>query len=134
MPEGWVFSDKGSGIFVEDTQIDERFLLGYLNSSLATYFMKKLVNTTATAHLGYVEKLPFRRPSDELHLAVVEYVDAIIAALQSDPAADIGDQRREIDELIFDLFDIHAAREDVRRFYDTVGRVEAADADQAASA
>jgi hypothetical protein len=39
MPAGWIFGHKGSAIFVEDESQDERFLLGYLNSALATYFM-----------------------------------------------------------------------------------------------
>lgn len=65
LPEGWIFGHKGSAIFTEEGTVDELFLLGYLNSSLATYFMKKLVNTTATADIGYVEKLPFRRPDSQ---------------------------------------------------------------------
>lgn len=133
MPEGWIFSDKGSGIFVKGAAVDERFLLGYLNSSLATYFMKKLVNTTATAHLGYVEKLPFRRPTAEVATAVIERVDRIIEALRSDPDADITAPRGEIDDLVFDLFEIHGSREKVRRFYETVGRV-ADGSDQATTA
>lgn len=129
MPEGWIFGHKGSAIFPERHRTSERFLLGYLNSALATYFMKKLVNTTATADVGYVEKLPFRQPSAELDQAVVERVDRIVAALQDDPAADIQPLRDEIDDLIFDLFEIRASRDEIRRFYRTVGLVE----DQAAS-
>jgi hypothetical protein len=93
--------------------------------------MKKLVNTTATAHLGYVEKLPYRRPPSELERGVVDRVDAIVAALKADPAAEIQALRDEIDDLIFDLFDIRASREAIRRFYRTVGR--ASGEDQAAS-
>jgi hypothetical protein len=124
MPGGWIFSDKGSAIFVEDQSQSELFLLGYLNSSLATYFMKKLVNSTATAHLGYIEKLPYRRPPADLEVAVVERVEAIVAALQADPNAEIQPLRDEIDDLIFDLFEIRTARDEVRRFYRTVGLVE----------
>ncbi len=109
---------------MEDETQPELFLLGYLNSALATYFMKKLVNSTATADVGYVEKLPYRRPSPELEEAVVERVQQIVALLQVDPAADISALRDEIDELIFDLFEIRASREEVRRFYRTVGLVE----------
>ena len=127
-----MFSDKGSGIFAEDVGTSEMFLLGYLNSALATFFMKKIVNTTATAHLGYIEKLPYRRPTTETEQAVIERVEHIIEALKTDPAADIQQLRDEIDDLIFDLFEIRAAREDVRRFYRTVGRVEPTE-DQAAS-
>jgi len=132
MPEGWIFSDKGSGIFVADESSSEHFLLGYLNSALATFFMKKIVNTTATAHLGYIEKLPYRRPDSDAEAAVVERVERIVDALKVDPEADIELLRAEIDDLIFDLFEIRTSREEVRRFYRTVGRVEPAE-DQAAS-
>jgi hypothetical protein len=124
MPEGWIFSHKGSAVFVEDGQTPSLFLLGYLNSALATYFMKKLVNTTATADVGYLEKLPYRRPPKELEQMVVQRVEQIIEALGVDPKADVKPLRAEIDDLVFDLFEIRAARDEVRRFYETVGRVE----------
>lgn len=131
MPAGWIFGHKGSAIFVEDDSQDERFLLGYLNSALATYFMKKIVNTTATADVGYIEKLPYRRPPREIKESVVERVGKIVAALTLNPEADIQLLREEIDDAIFDLFAIHASRDEIRHFYRTVGRVEADD--QAAS-
>ncbi|HVM16076.1 MAG TPA: N-6 DNA methylase [Gaiellaceae bacterium] len=134
LPAGCVWTDKGSAVLVEDDATSELFVLGYLNSALATYFMKKIVNATATAHAGYIEKLPYRRPSAELEAAVVERVEQIVAALQSDPGADIQPLREEIDDLILDLFDIRASREEVKRFYRTVGLVERADEDQAATA
>lgn len=124
MPAGWIFGHKGSAIFVEGADVDELFVLGYLNSSLATYFMKRIVNTTATADVGYVEKLPFRKPPAELQAGVVADVEQIIAALQADPGADIQARRDAIDERIFDLFEIGASRELVRDFYRTVGRAE----------
>lgn len=87
--------------------------------------MKKLVNTTATADVGYVEKLPYRRPSAEVERAVVERVERIVAALQANPAAELRAERDTIDELVFDLFEIGpASRKVVRRFYRTVGLVE----------
>jgi hypothetical protein len=130
LPEGWIFGHKGSAIFAEDPATSELFLLGYLNSALATYFMKKIVNTTATADVGYVEKLPYRRPGAELEAAVVARVEEIVRALQGDPGAEIQQLRDEIEDLIFDLFEIRSARDEVLRFYRTVGRVE----DQAAAA
>ena len=128
LPEGWIFGHKGSAIFTEEGT-SERFLLGYLNSALATYFMKKLINSTATASLGYIEKLPFRRPLPEIEIAVDDRVDRIVTALQADSSTEIQPLRDEIDDLIFDLFEIRASRDEIRRFYRTVGIVE----DQAAS-
>ncbi len=124
MPSGWIFGHKGSAIFAEAGACSELFLLGYLNSALVTYFMKRIVNTTATADIGYIEKLPYRRPDAETEQAVVSRVERIIAALKADPDADITDLRKEIDERIFDLFEIRSAREEVQRFYRTVGRAE----------
>ena len=131
MPAGWIFGHKGSAIFVEDGSQDELFLLGYLNSALATYFMKKIVNTTATADVGYIEKLPYRRPPREIGESVAERVGKIVDALKLNPEADIGLLRDEIDDTVFDLFEIRTSRDEIRRFYRTVGRVEVDD--QAAS-
>ncbi len=123
MPEGWIFSGKGSAIFVEDDETSKMFLLGYLNSALTTFFMKKVVNTTATADLGYIERLPYRRPGAELEAAVVTRVESIVQALKADSSADVSTERNEINDLIFDLFDIGVARAEVEAFYRTVGRV-----------
>lgn len=126
MPAGWIFGHKGSAIFPEEGT-STLFLLGYLNSALATYFMKKLVNATATADVGYIEKLPYRRPPRELEQAVEQRVARIVELLQADPAADVQALRDEIDDAIFDLFEIRAARDEVRRFHRTAGRAEQAD-------
>lgn len=130
MPPGWIFSDKGSAIFPGEGT-DPMFLLGYLNSMLATYFMKKMVNTTTTAHLGYIEKLPYRRPDEHTEAAVAERTARIVELLRTDPGADTEAIRAEIDERIFDLFEIGESREHVRHFYRTLDRVEPDD--QAAS-
>lgn len=127
MPAGWIFGHKGSAIFVEDEATSDLFVLGYLNSALATYFMKRVVNTTATADIGYVEKLPYRRPSSVVESAVVSRVERIVGLLKANPEADTGELRREIDDAIFDLFEIRSSREEVRRFYENVGRVERED-------
>ncbi|MGH2499018.1 MAG: Eco57I restriction-modification methylase domain-containing protein [Solirubrobacteraceae bacterium] len=124
LPEGWIFGHKGSAIFVENDTVPELFLLGYLNSALATYFMKRIVNTTATADVGYVERLPFRPPDATLAANVVKRTQAIIDRKTSDPDADVEDLRREIDTAIFDLFEIEGSRELVLRFYETVGLVQ----------
>ena len=131
LPEGRIFGRKGSAVFVEDPETSDLFLLGYLNSALATYFMKKIVNATATADVGYVEKLPYRRPPKHLDAEVVHRVDRIIATLKDDSSADVQPLRDEIDEAIFDLFGIRSSRQEVPQFYRTVGRVE--QPDQAAS-
>ncbi len=60
-------------------------------------------------------------------------VEQIVEALRGDPEADVTSLRGEIDEQIFDLFEIRSAREAVLRFYRTIGLVQPA-VDQAAAA
>jgi type I restriction-modification system DNA methylase subunit len=122
MPEGWVFGHKGSAVFVEDDDTLELFLLGYLNSALATYFMKKIVNTTATADIGYIEKLPYRKPTKEIESTVVDRVERITEALKADPDADVTELRAAIDEQIIDLFEVHGSRDEILRFYESIGK------------
>jgi hypothetical protein len=57
-----------------------------------------------------------------------------VAALQADPGAEITRLRDEIDDLIFDLFGIRAARDEVRRFSRAAGRAEPAGEAQPARA
>jgi hypothetical protein len=95
--------------------------------------MKKMVNATATADIGYIEKLPYRRPPAAVEQGVVERVEQIVAALKADPGADVTGPRAEIDELIFDLFEVGDSREPVLRFYEEIGRVAKADGAQEAS-
>ena len=87
--------------------------------------MKKIVNTTATADVGYVEKLPFRRPGAAAQAATNALVTEIIAVLKRDPAADISGLRAQVDENIFDLFSIGPSRALVARFAEEVGRTPA---------
>lgn len=122
MPEGWIFGHKGSAIFAKDAETSELFLLGYLNSVLATYFMKKIVNTTATADIGYIEKLPYRKPPKKIESAVVKRVERIVEKLKADPDADVSGLRAEIDDRIFDLFEIRDLRDAILLFYESIGK------------
>ena len=128
MPAGSVFGHKGSAVFLRpDAAVDLRFLLGYLNSALATFLMKKIVNSTATADVGYIGRLPFRVPDIQTHDRVAAEVQAIIDALKKDPQTDVADHRAKIDQDIFDLFDIDHSRDLIVAFYERGGRVESAE-------
>lgn len=51
-------------------------------------------------------------------------MSCIVEALKTNPEADVQALRDEIDELIFDLFEIRSSRDEVRSFYETVGKAE----------
>lgn len=65
---------------------------------------------------------------------VVGRVTQIIEALKIDPAADIKQLREEIDDRIFELFEITTSRQVVLDYYAAVGRVEATDEEEADAA
>ena len=50
--------------------------------------------------------------------------------MKADADADVQPLRNEIDDLVFDLFEIRSARDEVRRYYRSVGRVEQSNEDQ----
>jgi len=112
----------------EDFAEPPPFLLLYCGKPERTRFYRRRLladaSLAATAHIGYIEKLPYRRPPQQLEAGVVERVETVVERLKADPEAEISSERAAIDELIFDLFEIRSSRAQVLDFYDTVGRAE----------
>ncbi|MBA2536872.1 MAG: hypothetical protein H0V20_05475 [Actinobacteria bacterium] len=99
--------------------------------------LKTVVDPSLLGEVEY-EELPEPwtwDPVKSYHLrgeSVVRRVETIVEALKSDLEADVQSLRDEIDDLIFDLFEIRSARDEIRRFYRSVGHVERAELAQAA--
>ena len=81
------------------------------------------LNAVNAKFAGYIEKLPYRRPPASIESAVVNRVDEIVGRFADDSDADVSKLRDEIDELIFELFEIRASRDEIRRF--STGRSDA---------
>ncbi|MFX1332816.1 MAG: class I SAM-dependent DNA methyltransferase [Promethearchaeota archaeon] len=107
-----------SNLFYGST-LETEFVLGYLNSKLASYFLGKIINTTLGGMSGHAtpedfKRLPVRIPEKEdmsnffnqLKSQVIEKVKEIINLLKKQPKADFSKKQEEIDELIFDWFDL----------------------------
>lgn len=69
-------------------------------------------------------------PFSRIEGVVIDWSEESVAEVERRATCPSGTLRKT--NLIFDLFEIRASRDEVRRFYRTVGRVEAAEG-QAAS-
>jgi len=97
--------------------LETEFILGYLNSKLASYFLGKVINTSLGGMSGHAtpedfKRLPIRLPTtkeknsffEKLKNQVVEKVNEIIGLLKANPEADFSNKQEIIDDLIFDWF------------------------------
>ena len=99
--------------------IDTAFLLGYLNSNLASYFLGKIINTSLGGMSGHVtpeniKRLPVLMPTlkklnvfDELKQQVIQITRKIISLLQNDLNIDYSEEKSQLDELIYEWFNLN---------------------------
>jgi len=78
MPQGYIFDVGGSAIFTKD--VDLHYLLGFLNSRLASYLLAAL-NPTINFQVGDVYELPFKKP-DKMTEAYVSQLTRDIIELK----------------------------------------------------
>ncbi|MFX0124753.1 MAG: N-6 DNA methylase [Candidatus Hodarchaeota archaeon] len=98
--------------------IETEFLLGYLNSKLASYFLGKIINTSLGGMSGHVtpeniKRLPILMPTEknsnifkELKVQVIHIVKRIVSLLKTDLNADYSEEQSQIDDLIFKWFNL----------------------------
>ena len=93
--------------------MDLKFLCAVLNSNLAYCFLR---HTAPTSGMGvirwmkvYVESLPVPEASDAQQRPFVRLVDDILAAKDADPRADVTEQEKEIDRLVYTLYGLSEA-------------------------
>ena len=90
-----------------------KFLCAVLNSKLTYCFLR---HTAPTSGMGvirwmkvYVESLPVPDASEARKRPFVRLVDDILAAKDADPSADIAEQEKEIDRLVYTLYGLSEA-------------------------
>lgn len=107
MPPGGLFG-VNANFFPEDREA-LLYLLGFLNSQLASYYVRALLNRTNMVTPGYVKKIPFVRADIDTKRTVSAGVARIMEAQRQGCGDEAHDERREIDELIFDLYGLSRA-------------------------
>ncbi len=108
----------GNTNLIFSLNLEIEFILGYLNSKLASYFLGKIINTSLGGMSGHVtpeniKRLPILFPTeknssnfDELKLEVIHITKKIISLLKNDLNADYSEEKSQIDDLIFEWFNL----------------------------
>ncbi len=89
--------------------LNVEFLLGFLNSSLATFYLKECFGALAmdggiSFTPNNVSEIPVADVTPKQQAPIVKLVDQILAAKRDDPQADVGRWEREIDRLVYKLY------------------------------
>ncbi len=85
---------------------DYKFLLGILNSDLTNWYFRSFLSEGLHFYPNDAKELPIPDVAPEQQTAIIEFVDQILDAKQSDPDADTSDLENEIDKLVYELYDL----------------------------
>ena len=90
-----------------------KFLCAVLNSKLTYCFLRHIPPTSGMGVIRwmkvYVESLPIPETSEARQRPFVRLVDDILAAKDTAPDADITEQEKEIDRLVYTLYGLSEA-------------------------
>lgn len=104
LPPGCLFGVNAC--FFPESRGELFALLGYLNSRLATYLLRAILNRSNMVTPGYVKQLPYLPPDSPTHRRVAALAEEITERLRRSPGADIAGRQCEIDALLFDLYGV----------------------------
>ena len=97
-------------ILPKSQKTDLKYFLALFNSRLLNFIYHAISQekgkSQAQVKIKVVQKLPVIVPSEEEQRPIIALVDEILSAKAADPAADITDQEKEIDCLVYDLYEL----------------------------
>jgi hypothetical protein len=88
------------------SRFEIKYLLGVMNSSIARSYLRANRRSNIHIYPDDWKKLPIPNVPMEKQAPIVSLVDQIIAAKQNDPDAGISLLERQIDKLVYDLYDL----------------------------
>ncbi len=87
-----------------------KYLLGILNSRLSEWYFNQISTTTGMGTNRWkkykIEILPIKEPTETEELVLEKLVDQIITAKKSDPNTDTTALETEIDQLVYQLYEL----------------------------
>ena len=82
-----------------------KYLLGILNSKLINWYFK-CFSTNSNVNSYEIESIPFPLLTSDKQKSIIDLVDSILAAKKKNPAADTSKLEDEIDNIVYDLYDL----------------------------
>jgi hypothetical protein len=94
--------------------LDDKFLLGYLNSKLAWFYLKKICSVLGDPEKGgrlelrtiYMETLPVPKVKAKEAKEIAQRVEKILALKKKDQTTDISALEDEIDQIVYKLYNL----------------------------
>ncbi len=97
-------------IIINDDSYNTKYVLACLNSSLLQFYYKVQFKAETELfpkiRIAQVKLLPIHSASPEQQQPIIELVDAILGAKRQDPQADTFDLEKQIDQLVYKLYDL----------------------------
>ncbi len=88
--------------------MESKFLLGILNSSAIRFYLNLIAETSGMGTSrwinNYVKKFPIPDAPSEQQALIIELVDQILAAKDTDPDADVSELENEVDQIVYLLY------------------------------
>lgn len=107
-----IFPTDGLYVMASNGKYSNKLLVGVLNSKLLTYFYRLLsmeVNRTlAQIKPTILKNLPVQFDNEKIVIRIESIVDQILTAKKSDPKADTTELEKEIDQLVYQLYELTA--------------------------
>ncbi|MEZ2321943.1 MAG: TaqI-like C-terminal specificity domain-containing protein [Microcoleus sp.] len=107
-----IFPTDGLYVMASNGKYSNKLLVGVLNSKLLTYFYRLLsmeVNRTlAQIKPTILKNLPVQFDNEKIVIRIESIVDQILIAKKSDPKADTTELEKEIDQLVYQLYELTA--------------------------
>lgn len=104
LPEGSLFG-VNTNLFCK-TKEDQYFLLGLLNSNLAFYMLKNVLNRTNNISSSYVKMMPIIPPTDKDRKEIATIVERTVNALKRDSKYNYTKDQSIINEYFYELYRI----------------------------
>ena len=108
-----LYHDPGIIVCLNKSELDIRYILGLLNSTLFSWFVRKTSpkgerKTFPKVLIGDIRNLRFRLSTRTAQFPFIEKVNQILALKKADPKADTSDLEAEIDRMVYRLYDLTA--------------------------
>lgn len=102
--------DTVQNTIITSDEFNYKYILALLNSTFVSWYTYKFIYCSAirTMHFDnyYVGKIPIPKISCHDQHAVITLVDQILTAKQKDPNADTSVLERQIDQMVYKLYDL----------------------------
>ena len=108
--ENFYYANTLHGTAITDKSFHPHYVLGVLNSRITTWYYRSNTDEEgkvfAQIKIELLRKMPIPKADKDRQRPVIQLVDRILAAKHRDAEADTSALEREIDELVYALYDL----------------------------